>query len=240
MDQRPEQPPEGRLIADAAERHRLSIREAARRAGLSYGRWRQITTGYQNVSPGSYAVVRAPARTLARMAGVVGITPEQMETEGQRPDAAEIMRHETESLGGVSISLPAVMVPPRRPPDDDPRALHRGGALFPGMSGQMQAEVEPLFREIEARVLRAASDEARRRTEAEGRPVWIQDIIDEVPSGALVFPGGDTRAGAWDRLAARGYSAWQIAQGIAVVMALDPARHEGTGETAAGLAREFR
>src|SRR5581483_1417036 len=40
-----------------------------------------------------YAEVRAPARTLAKMALTVGITPEQMASEGQRPDAAEAMRH---------------------------------------------------------------------------------------------------------------------------------------------------
>jgi hypothetical protein len=92
MDQRPPQPPEGKLIAEATERAGLSIREASRRAGLSYGRWRQITSGYQNVSPGSYAAVRAPARTLARMAEAAGLSPEQMETQGQRPDAAAEMR----------------------------------------------------------------------------------------------------------------------------------------------------
>lgn len=92
MEQRPEQPPEGKLIAAAAERLDLSIREAAKRAGISYGRWRQITQGYQNVSPGVFAQVTAPARTLARMAATVGITPEEMETAGQRPDAADIMR----------------------------------------------------------------------------------------------------------------------------------------------------
>lgn len=94
MQTRPEQPPEGKLIAAAAERLSLSIREAARRAGISYGRWRQITTGYQNTSPGEFAIVRAPAKTLAKMAKTVGVTPEDMETVGQRPDAAEIMRRE--------------------------------------------------------------------------------------------------------------------------------------------------
>jgi hypothetical protein len=91
METRPEQPPEGKLIADAADRMDLSIREAARRAGISYGRWRQIVTGYQNVSPGSYAAVRAPAKTLAKMARVVHVTPEQMAAQGQRPDAAALM-----------------------------------------------------------------------------------------------------------------------------------------------------
>ena len=75
MEQRPDQPPEGRLIAAAADNLNLSIREAARRAGISYGRWRQIVKGYQNVSPGSYAPVHAPAKTLAKMAAVVGVNP---------------------------------------------------------------------------------------------------------------------------------------------------------------------
>lgn len=100
MEQRPEQPPEGKLISAAADRMDLSIREAAKRTGISYGRWRQIVTGYQNVSPGSFAEVRAPAKTLARMARTVRITPEQMETEGQRPDVAAIMR---------SVPIPAAV-----------------------------------------------------------------------------------------------------------------------------------
>ncbi len=92
MNERPPQPPEGRLIAAAARARGLSIREASRRAGISYGRWRQIVSGVQNVSPGSYAAVRAPAATLARMAQAAGVTPESLATEGNRPDAAEIMR----------------------------------------------------------------------------------------------------------------------------------------------------
>lgn len=117
MDQRPPQPPEGRLIAAAADRLDLSIREAARRAGISYGRWRQVVSGVQNVSPGSYAAVHAPAKTLARMAAVVGVTPEQMETEGQRPDAAEVMRqnarpaHSEVIFGGTTDADRAALHP---------------------------------------------------------------------------------------------------------------------------------
>ena len=83
MNERPPQPPEGKLIADAAAARGLSIREASRRAGISYGRWRQITSGYQNVSPGSYAAVRAPAVTLARMARVAGVPAGQLEAAGR-------------------------------------------------------------------------------------------------------------------------------------------------------------
>jgi hypothetical protein len=91
MDTRPEPPPEGRLIADALTLSGLSIRQASKRAGISYGRWRQIATGYQNVSHGSFARVRAPALTLARMASAVSVTPERLEEAG-RGDAAEALR----------------------------------------------------------------------------------------------------------------------------------------------------
>jgi hypothetical protein len=69
---------------------KLSAREAARRAGISEGRWRQIAGGYQVVSAGVYAPVHGPAQTLARMAAVVGVTPAQL-TEAGRPDAAKAL-----------------------------------------------------------------------------------------------------------------------------------------------------
>jgi hypothetical protein len=87
MTQRPEPPPWGALITAALATEGISAREAARRAGLSEGRWRQITGGYQVVSPGVYAEVRGPAATLARMAAVVGVTPAQLRAAG-RDDAA--------------------------------------------------------------------------------------------------------------------------------------------------------
>lgn len=90
MTERPEPPPWGALITAALASEGISAREAARRAGLSEGRWRQITAGYQVVSPGVYAHVRGPAATLARMAAVVGITPAQLMSAG-RDDAAKVL-----------------------------------------------------------------------------------------------------------------------------------------------------
>jgi hypothetical protein len=210
MQERPEQPPEGRLIAEAADRMNLSIREAARRAGISYGRWRQIVTGYQNVSPGSYAAVHAPARTLARMAAVTGITAERLETEGRRPDAAlelaEILRQRADA------PEPAARLP----------GLHRNGDLFPGLSPGLKAEVEPHFREIEARI----------RVAEAARP-------EQVLTGSMVFPDRPQDAARWDGLAARGYTTWQLAQALAVIHVLDPAAQaEPSDETASGLTAE--
>jgi transcriptional regulator with XRE-family HTH domain len=77
-------------VTRALVRAKLSAREAARRAGISEGRWRQIASGYQVVSAGVYAPVRGPAQTLARMAAVVGVTPAQLRRAG-RPDAARAL-----------------------------------------------------------------------------------------------------------------------------------------------------
>jgi hypothetical protein len=90
MTQRPEPPPWGALITAGLATEGISAREAARRAGLSEGRWRQITGGYQVVSPGVYAEVRGPAATLAKMAAVVGVTPAQLRAAG-RDDAAKAL-----------------------------------------------------------------------------------------------------------------------------------------------------
>lgn len=91
MNDFPAPPPEGELITAARERARLSVREAARRAGISEGWWRQIVKGYQTLSGGGYGLLRGPAETVARMAQVVEVTPQQLEDAG-RPDAANELR----------------------------------------------------------------------------------------------------------------------------------------------------
>ncbi len=104
MKGRPEPPPWGALITAALARHGLSAREAARRAGLSEGRWRQIAGGYQVVSPGVYAEVRGPAGTLARMAAVADVTPAQLSAAG-RDDAARILAGQQGPEPGVGAEM---------------------------------------------------------------------------------------------------------------------------------------
>jgi hypothetical protein len=87
---RPEPTPWGAAIAAACRAAGRSARAAAREAGLSEGRWRQITSGYQVVRPGVYAPVRGPAPTVARMAAVAGLTPAQLRATG-RDDAARLL-----------------------------------------------------------------------------------------------------------------------------------------------------
>ena len=108
---RPEPPREAALIEAARKRARLSVREAARQAGLSDARWRQITSGYQSVS-GSHIPVKAPADTLARMAQVLHITAEELVEVG-REDAAKALRDitpipEVTPAGGYSPPIDAV------------------------------------------------------------------------------------------------------------------------------------
>lgn len=90
MSQRPDPPPWGALITSALRRGGMSARQAARRAGISEGRWRQISGGYQVVRPGEYAAVRGPAGTLARMAAVAGVSPDELREAG-RADAARAL-----------------------------------------------------------------------------------------------------------------------------------------------------
>jgi hypothetical protein len=98
MAERPSPPPWGALLTEALATAKLSAREAARRAGISEGRWRQIAGGYQVVSPGVYAPVHGPAQTLARMAAAVGVTPAQL-TRAGRPDAAKALASQDADAG---------------------------------------------------------------------------------------------------------------------------------------------
>lgn len=78
-----------RLIERARLASGTSVRTAARRAGISEGRWRQIAKGYQQVTKEVRAPVRAPVETVARMALAVGLTPDAFESE---PEVAASMR----------------------------------------------------------------------------------------------------------------------------------------------------
>jgi hypothetical protein len=104
MTERPEPPPWGALITAGLASEGISAREAARRAGLSEGRWRQITGGYQVVSPGIYAEVRGPAATVARMAAVAGLTPAQLRAAG-RDDAAKVLASQRDRQAESSADL---------------------------------------------------------------------------------------------------------------------------------------
>jgi hypothetical protein len=89
MTTAPQQPPEMALIRRRREDRvpHLSMREAARRAGISSPWWRVLETGIRRVKGQDFPET-ANAETLARMALVVGATEQELRDTG-RADAAE-------------------------------------------------------------------------------------------------------------------------------------------------------
>jgi len=90
MAEKEHQRPEGRLLGDALRRSGMSARQAAPLAHISDTRLRHIINGYQPYQ-GQQLKVVGPADTVARIARVVGVTPDQLAAAG-RPDAAAILR----------------------------------------------------------------------------------------------------------------------------------------------------
>jgi len=84
-------PPEARLISRLRQERvpPLSMREAARRAGMSPALWTQNEQGYRKVTQAVIIPIRATDDKLAAMALVVGATPEQLREA--RRDAAAVM-----------------------------------------------------------------------------------------------------------------------------------------------------
>jgi hypothetical protein len=69
--------PLGELLEAArTEVLQISVREAARRARMSEGRWRQIVLGMQAKGGGAIPV-KAPPRTVVAMSLAVGVDPAQ-------------------------------------------------------------------------------------------------------------------------------------------------------------------
>lgn len=105
VETKPEQPPEGRLIEAALENTtpKLTQKRAAQLARISDARWRQLVSGYVSVGAGHYAPVRAPAKTLARMARVVGVTAEQLADVGREDAATEVLKMADEERNTLPV-----------------------------------------------------------------------------------------------------------------------------------------
>lgn len=107
----PPPPPEASLLYRARESAEITIADAAKAAKITDTRWSQIERGHER-RKGIDVPARAKAGTLARMARVVGIPPDRLESEGRRPDAAEILRE--------ILRSPRREPPPLRPADPYP------------------------------------------------------------------------------------------------------------------------
>jgi hypothetical protein len=105
----PPPPPEARLIRSAREAMipKLSIPAAADRIGISEEHWGNIERGHKSAGRGQPKIrVTADASLLAKMAAAVRVTADRMESAGQRPDAAEILRKDREERGGILAPAP--------------------------------------------------------------------------------------------------------------------------------------
>lgn len=120
----PEPPPEARLITQLREAMipPLSMREAARRAGISPALWTQNENGWRKVAPGITVPIRARPDKLALMAMVVQATPEQLETAG-RKDAAVILRKYLDAGPDASAQIAEVVRQSRDFTDQQKQAL---------------------------------------------------------------------------------------------------------------------
>jgi transcriptional regulator with XRE-family HTH domain len=105
MTERPAEPPEGQLIKAALTASPLTQRAAAKRAGISDTRWRQIVSGYQAIG-GQKVPFRSRDETLARMARAVGVSPEQLEAVGRAGAAAALREVEVAEQEAESVTLP--------------------------------------------------------------------------------------------------------------------------------------
>lgn len=111
-------PPHGELIEKARDDAGLSKREAARRAGISDAWWRYVTEGRQGETP-----VPGTADTVAAMARAVGLSPERLEEEGQRKDAADVLRDMLRAPARPDLPQPGT---PGPIPSETARALFPG------------------------------------------------------------------------------------------------------------------
>lgn len=141
---RPPAPPEAVIIRLAREAAGITISDAAKRAGVSVARWSQIETGSE-MRRGTVSPVTARAGTIARMAHAVpGITPERMETEGRRPDAAAILR---EIISAPAAAPRAAAIPEPGEPAPRPRSFTDVDKNDP--------ELRPFLESVTADLLRA-------------------------------------------------------------------------------------
>jgi transcriptional regulator with XRE-family HTH domain len=85
-----QQPVVMKLIRERRKRMHLSYDRAATRAGISGTRWRQLEDGHRAIRGVGYIPEEAPPATLARMAYVVGVTPDELISDGQPAAGAEL------------------------------------------------------------------------------------------------------------------------------------------------------
>lgn len=140
--EKPTPPPEASLLRLVRSAAGMQAGDAAAKLAIRFrrrfsaSRWSQIENGYET-REGRYKRVTANAATLAQMFDIVGgVTPERLADEGQRPDAAEVLReillHPAPAAADPSRArleaVPDVLHLPDDPTDEEVRLyiLHQG------------------------------------------------------------------------------------------------------------------
>lgn len=136
----PDTPRYGSVIELARKGAGLSMQRAADAAGISKATWIDSTRGYRRRGA-EWETVEPKPETIARMARAVGISPERLKTEGQHPEAAEI-------LAEIQRTQPAL----QRPAAPRPALRDTGG--IPVVSAD-PAELAPYIEQVWAEVAAA-------------------------------------------------------------------------------------
>ena len=222
----PSPPPEAVLIRRVRTAAGMGIPEAARRAGVSVARWSQVENG-RETRKGVVRPVRAKPGTIAHMADAVGIDAGRLEAEGQRPDAAAVLRE-------MDRPAPLRVVPPL---PAGTRHRERGNALFLDLEPELRPEAVPHYDDYEARIILAATAAAARRG------ITIDEALTELPDVATVFPEPERaqERAWWDVIRSWGlpsgqYTYRQMAHQLAVLRVLWDRAESGQSSAGAGLA----
>lgn len=131
----PAAPPEARLIRTAREAAGMTATQAAQATGgaISATYWRDVERGYGG-RRGQRAAARASDMTLAAMARVTGVTPEQL-IGARREEAArvlaEILRREGRPAPAEVPQPPGAVLAAADTPVSDPQD-DAAARLFPG------------------------------------------------------------------------------------------------------------
>lgn len=161
----PPQPPEGRLIEEAAKADGRSVKALAPLAGISDARWRHIVKGYQPTGNGRFNEVKAPAQTLARMAHVLGLDADDLDQVG-RTDAAQALAgiqaaRERHPQSAAALSATATLTI-GKPTPDEIDMIYRSRSMTPEQ--KLDAIRKVLHLRAQAEAASAAADDAAVQT----------------------------------------------------------------------------
>lgn len=146
----------GRLLRGARETTGLSIRAAARGAGISEGLWRQLEKGQRGVGGGVVLPTNPRASTVRAAARAVDLDLiRALEAAGHHGDAEEERRAQADAAHVLELASRDPTRPVAPEHDDEPFVADAGGE--PGMQ---RVTNEDLYREL--RALRQENKELRK------------------------------------------------------------------------------